>query len=313
MSEEKFVALQKQVFKLFKNKNYDDVLSVINKAEDQFPERLDRTIFWKACVYSLLGRQENAVAVLEEGLKKGVWWNPIRLTRDQDLNSLHNLESFKTIVKRCGDILESSGQNSQAQLYTYGNCNAAIGIFSLHWRGSNVGDYAPYWFDNNRLKEYFYGFPQSSQIFGYNSYCWDDPEVSKEEISTTFAEYKKKGNTKQDILAGASQGGKLTIELSFTNPTPSMKGFIAVIPSIQDVASIEALLHTNTETEMRGCIITGDKDPYYKNTVELVKMFEAYSIPCKLIVIEGLGHDFPSDFPDLLTEAVDYILQAKNL
>ncbi|WP_234447527.1 hypothetical protein [Viridibacillus soli] len=87
------------------------------------------------------------------------------------------------------------------------------------------------------------------------------------------------------------------------------KGFIAVIPAIQDVSSIECLLKENRVTNLKGCIITGDKDPFYNKTLELMPILEAYDIQCKLIVKEGLGHFFPSDLTALLKEAVEYISQ----
>ncbi|WP_234447528.1 hypothetical protein [Viridibacillus soli] len=104
MSEVKFVELQKELFYLFEKRNFEDAYSLINKAQIEFPERLEKTIYWKACVYSIQEQQENAVAVLDEGLKQGVWWNPHTLTRDPDLNRLQNLEEFKYIVKKCEDI-----------------------------------------------------------------------------------------------------------------------------------------------------------------------------------------------------------------
>lgn len=306
VSETKFVELQKEIFGLFELEKYNEVHSLIERAHMEFPGRLDKTIFWSACAYSKQGSQENAIAVLKEGLKKGIWWNPLTLIRDKDLNNLQNSEEFKMIVNECREISENYKYISKPQLFTYGNDKSNTGLFSLHWRGSNVKDFAPYWFDNALLDDLFFAFPQSSQIFGYNAYCWDNRNIAVEEISASFSDFKEKYNTKQDIIAGASQGGKLAIELSLNGNFLGTKGFIAVIPAIQDVASLESLLMGNGN-KIKGCIITGDKDPFYNKTVELVKLFEENNFQCKLIVKEGLGHFFPADFTDLLKEAVEFI------
>lgn len=306
MSETKFVELQKELFSLFELEKYNEVHSLIERAQVDFPERLDKTIFWRACVYSIQGNEENAIAVLKEGLKKGVWWNPLTLIRDPDLNNLQNNEEFKMIVNECREILKNHKYITQPQLFTYGNEKSNTGLFSLHWRGSNVKDFAPYWFDNGLLDDFLFAFPQSSQVFGYNAYCWDNQNIAVEEISGSFSDFKEKYKTKQDIIAGASQGGKLAIELSLNGNILGTKGFIAVIPAIQDVASLESLLMGN-ENKIKGCIITGDKDPFYNKTVELVKLFEKNNFQCKLMVKEGLGHFFPADFTDLLKEAVEFI------
>lgn len=307
MSESKFVELQKEIFHLFEQEKYNKVHSLIEKVQEEFPERLDKTIFWKACVYSKQGNPQKAIAVLEEGLNKGIWWNPLTLIYDEDLRNLQNIEKFKMIVNRCQEILNNLKRTSKPQLFIYGNDKSNTGIFSLHWRGSNVKDFAPYWFDNELLDQFLFGFPQSSQIFGYNAYCWDNKDIAVEEITTLFKRFKEKYNSKQEIIAGASQGGRLAIELSLYGNILETKGFIAVIPSIQDVTALENLLVGNKST-IKGCIITGDQDPFYNKTVELVKIFEKNNLQCKFIVKEGLGHFFPADFTDLLRYAIEFIL-----
>lgn len=52
-------------------------------------------MFWKACVYSVQGDQEAAIAALEEGLQKGVWWNPLVLTYDEDLKVCKQMQGLK--------------------------------------------------------------------------------------------------------------------------------------------------------------------------------------------------------------------------
>jgi len=306
MSESKFVELQKEIFHLFEQEKYNKVHSLIEKVQEEFPERLDKTIFWKACVYSKQGNPQKAIAVLEEGLNKGIWWNPLTLIYDEDLRNLQSIEKFKMIVNRCQEILNNLKSTSKPQLFIYGNDKSNTGIFSLHWRGSNVKDFAPYWFDNELLDQFLFGFPQSSQIFGYNAYCWDNKDIAVEEITTLFKRFKEKYNTKQEIIAGASQGGRLAIELVL-NDIIASKGFIAVIPSIQNVAAFENLINENKKV-IKGYIITGDKDSFYNNVVELVKIFEKNNYQCRLIVKEGLGHFFPKDFTDLLKEAIEFVI-----
>ena len=72
---------------------------------------------------------------------------------------------------------------------------------------------------------------------------------------------------------------------------------------------MEELLKKNKHARLRGCMITGDQDPFYSKTMELAALFEEYGLPCRIIVKKGLGHFFPDDFPDLLTEAVSFILE----
>ncbi len=311
MSEINFAELLKELLGLFEKKKYDEIHTLLKKAETEFPEKLDNISFWKACVYSTQGRPDEAITSLYEALEKGFWWNPNALTSDPDLNTLQDLEEFKSIVKKCEVMIENQKLTSKPQLSVYGNQHAEIGIFSLHWRGSTVAEFSQYWAGNDLFKHYLFGFPQSSQVFGYNAYSWDDQKLALEEIVQAYRDFMIKYNPKQVILSGASQGGRLSIELGLSDVLPDMKGFIAVIPAIQDVAAIEKLIKENGKTNMRGCIITGDQDPFYKKTLELKSLFEENGIACKWIVNEGLGHFFPDDFTRILPEAIDYILDSR--
>ena len=309
MNATDFIDFQKELFHLFGKGNYDEVHSLVLRAQNDFPERKEKIYFWKACAYSMQGKDDEAITALEEGLQMGAWWNPTTLTRDPDLMNLQSLPKFISVVKQCENILVNHQLVSTPKLFTYGNHQSDIGLLSLHWRGSNVEDFAPYWLDRNQTSDFHIGFLQSSQVHGYNGYCWDDEELADKEIKTAFDEFKATHHASKHILTGASQGGKYAIEGCLKGKLDDLKGFIAVIPAIQNVEAIESLLKENKNTNLRGCIITGDQDSFYEQTVALKPIFEKYNFPCKLIVVEGLGHFFPNNFPELLTEAVNYLLE----
>ena len=304
-----FMEQQKQIFSLFQAGDLDKVHTAIEQAEKDFPERLDKILFWKACVYAIQERSKEAVDVLQDGLNEGIWWNPATLTQDRDLSGLQGREDFQEVIRQCKSLLHSQKENTRPELYTYGNPQADIGIFTLHWRGANAPDFAAFWLDQKREQDYAFGFPQSSQIFASRSYCWDDKGKAEEDLKSAYQDWKNKHAAKQEILAGASQGGKLAIELLLAREELPASGFIAVIPAIQDVTLMEELLKKNKHAGLRGCVITGDQDPFYSKTVELAGLFEEYGLSCRLIVKEGLGHFFPDDFPELLSEAVSFVLE----
>ncbi|NDI35317.1 hypothetical protein EPK97_11170 [Chengkuizengella sediminis] len=68
------------------------------------------------------------------------------------------------------------------------------------------------------------------------------------------------------------------------------------------------MYHPFTSLTNRGCIITGDKDPYYDQALEIVDVLKDQNIPCKLIIQEGMGHSLPENFPKLFQDALDYIM-----
>lgn len=62
-----------------------------------------RLVFWRACFTSLTGRPAEALAVLEDGLEGGVWWDPQLLDRDPDLAVMRQLDGYETLRSRLLD------------------------------------------------------------------------------------------------------------------------------------------------------------------------------------------------------------------
>ena len=269
---------------------------------------MEKIRFWEACAFSILGKAQAAVATLQEGLKEGIWWNPYILTADPDLRNLQTHDDFKKIVEQCEEIFSTQKENAACELFVYGNRQSEIGILCMHARGTNVKDSVPYWLHEKDEQSYLFGFPQSSQVFGYQAYCWDNQEIALKEVEQAHKEFHKVSRIRSEIIGGASQGGKLAIELSLSKTLPGIKGFIAVMPAIKSVAAIAALLKENDHSDLKGYIIIGDQDPFYQNTLDLMAILKANKIDCQLIVKEGLGHFFPDDFPNMLSKAVAYIV-----
>lgn len=309
MVEKRFIELQKQIFSLFDQNRLDEALTKTLQAQTEFPMRMDKTSFWQACIYSLQGKTDEAIAALKQALEKGVWWNPQFLMRDSDLKSLQELAEFQEVLDQCRAIYETASKSGKVELEVHGNPQADVTIFSLHMRGNNAKDTAQFWMDQQTLEKHFFAFPKSSQASGSNSFCWDDPEIVNRDILEAYQLVKEKQmNTDSKlILGGGSQGGKVALELFLQGIIPEASGFILVVPSVTNLESIESLLKQYKRNNVRSCIITGDQDYCYTNILALMPMLEAHSIDCKLIVKEGMGHFYPDDFADLVKEAVEFI------
>lgn len=80
-----------------------------------------------------------------------------------------------------------------------------------------------------------------------------------------------------------------------TNPL-NLKRFIAIVPAIDDVSFFIPLLKNGVRKGVKGYILAGKKDNFTKNTKDLCSEMEKVGLLYKLTVVEGLGHDFPSNF-----------------
>jgi hypothetical protein len=119
-----------------------------------------------------------------------------------------------------------------------------------------------------------------------------DEVIAKNELKELFQRFVNDSrlSTRNMVISGASQGGKLAIEQLLAGQIFKARGFIAVIPAIipHTIETIKRLLQNNNWKQMKGCIITGTRDPFYEETMKLKPLFEQYQFPCLWLVMEGL-------------------------
>jgi predicted esterase len=307
-----FIELQSQVIDLVEKKANKEAFLLMEQAKEKFPQKRDRLGHWIASLYVLEGKHQEALAELHEVIQHGLWWNPEILSSDPELSALKSYAEFNTILMTCQRMYEAEKESSHAHYSTLGNQEAETVLFPLHWKGSNIKEFSQQWADPKL--NYFMGFPQSSQLFSYQCYSWDDTSTAFHDVKTTYQEFSQKNNVskKMSILAGASQGGNIATQMSLRADVEEFHHFIAIVPAF-DLKALQEILKNQLNPHVRGCIITGDQDPFYETVLEAVQLFETYQIPCKLIVKEGMGHEFPSDFPNVLEEAVQYVRERDRI
>lgn len=307
--QQSFTGLQREAVALVENKQCDAALELLEEGKVQYPERLDRIGHWKAGIYMLLGKKDRAVTELQQELDQGVWWNPSLLEQDEELAPLQGSEEFQRILSQCAERFEEADRAASAELETTGNPEADVAIVALHWKGSNAADFAAQWSDPVILARYFFGFVQSSQVFSKDIYHWDDPDTAAADVTSMYQRFYQSFPTekKRILAAGASQGGKTVIELLLQNKLPEVESFLAFVPSFTDVDKLAALFGDQDVSDVKGCVITGDEDPFYEETKKVVELLQSKGADCRLMVIEGMGHRLPDELAENLQEAVDYL------
>lgn len=304
----RFIDFQERIFRYFKEQNYSKVRQEIQSSSKEFKRYNEKLMFWEACSYALEGKTHEALLALERGLIKGAWWNPDQLLLDPDLKSLHGEERFKQIIKRCEQKRQSWNKNGRYSLKVQGNPEGKIGLFILHPRGGNVEDLIPYWMDEELLTKVYFGFPQSSQVYDVRNYCWDDEDKAKEELKKLYEGFLASFQGDQVLLCGVSQGGRLAIKEALCGNWQKVQGYIAVIPSLKVGESLEILSNLKGD-HMKGYIVTGDKDPFFKEQEALKRALDEKLMICGMRVTKDLGHFIPQDFQQILKDAISCITE----
>ncbi|MGM9987999.1 MAG: alpha/beta hydrolase [Bacillaceae bacterium] len=306
MSEYKFAEAQKQIMRFSNEGQLEKALHSITKAEEEFPNKFDKFSYWKACIYAKMGDFNTTLIALETATEKGFWWNPTTLLQTEEFQQLKDEPRFIHLISLCQHRIDEQKDKCETVIASFGNPKADIVILSLHWRSANIQDFSTYWLSPKLEEKYHYVFIQSSQVFGYNAFCWDDFHIAKNDIATALKEFDLKG--KKVIIAGASQGAKLAMELLLLKQMDAI-GFIAVVPAIRSKDELRQLIQQRNVTNKKGFIITGTKDLFYEETVAISAILNENNIPNELLVIKDMGHFFPTNFIELIPKAVNYILR----
>ncbi|AZR74607.1 hypothetical protein BBF96_15225 [Anoxybacter fermentans] len=310
-----FNTLQKQIFDYYGKSEFREALEVAKLALENFPEKMSRISYWIACLYCRLGEIEEAIKTLKSAVEKGCWWAPQILLNDWDLKPIHDRDEFKNILSESEKLYAIAQSKTKAELLIftpeeYTQSQPIPLFFSIHWRQGNARSFADYWKTTVLGRGFMLALPQSSQVCGIDEFCWDDQALAKKDILEMYAKIRRDYTIKfdQTIIAGASQGGKLAIDLVLNDEIPS-KGFIAVMPAIGDVEEYVPLIESAAKRGIKGCIVIGDNDYFYPRVMELYAEIQKRNLPCKLMVEKRLGHSFPEDFYIKLTSAIDFILE----
>jgi len=315
MEAKNWAEIQDRVITLYGQGRLREALEAANSAAEIFPERATRTSYWRACLYSLLGETQEALAILEKAVANGIWWSETTLLNESDLAPIRDTPEFREIVLACKHLSAAAQEAARPQLIVLPPRKAEGAsppplLMALHSRGSDAQKFAPYW-QPAADAGVVVAIPQSSQVCAKDEFCWDDEDKAATEV--TWAYEKMRDSYRFDpsrlVLAGASQGGRIAITAALKGDPFQSRGFIAVVPAVRDIEGFVVLVDKAAARGIKGYIITGDRDQFYQGACRLQDAMEKNGLLCKLDVRPGMGHRFPPDFSDTLLRALDFILK----
>lgn len=306
MSERQFINDMNELFQLIEQNRIIEVIEMTERMKVQYSDRARKPILWKAAALAKLQQSDEAIDELKKGVERGEWWHPDSLLKMNELEPLHSHPVFQKIIHTGRQKVALETNNASPKLLIREGGNEGPSILNFHWRGSNAEDFSEYWLNEDQSTTY--GFVQSSQVYERNAYCWDDHVLTEKDVHYAYNEFTKvqKGPL---IVAGASQGGKIAINLILNNVVPAV-GFITLAPAVKDFDDLKSALLSAKERGVRGCVIVGKEDFLYKGIQKLRIEIEDVDFPCLWIEVPNLGHFFPEDFSSYLKEAVQYIINS---
>jgi len=255
-----------------------------------------------ACMHSLLGNQADAIEALEGGLAEGAWWAPKTLDEEHDLDGIRGVPRFLDIRSECKRRLREAQGQSQPECIAIrppSRVSPTGVLMAIHSRGDNSIDFIARFRHLADQSGWILLAPQSSQPSGHGVYCWDDAERGRVELSTHWDEFfAMEGSAPAlRIIAGVSQGARLAFELAQEKGVP----YICMVPSFpKDYHPNPGACGTFT----KGVFLLGEKDPANSRAQPVIAQLEAAGASVVIRIMEGIGHDFPADFPSLIDKVL---------
>lgn len=312
MPQPTFSRFQAEFFELYRAGKYEDALLLIQLMGGLFPERANPIYNWRICLATLLHQPEQALRLMKEALDLGLWWPEETLRGDSDLAALQGNSEFERLMTVCKEREAEARRSTRSEMLVYLPDQPAQDsyplLLALHGRDGNARETIEYW-KTLSAQGWLVAAPQSSQLLGFNSYCWDDRAKAEYEIGELVKELQTQHpiDLQHVILGGFSQGGGMAARLAL-NGVLQARGFIAVSPFLQGIEEIAHAGGNHSPARLRGYLVTGSLDSSQDMFAEIERLLQDRGVPYLRENHPDLAHDFPLDFEHSLEAAIPYIL-----
>jgi predicted esterase len=144
--------------------------------------------------------------------------------------------------------------------------------------------------------------PESTTVQADGLPCWDDDVAADRDVALGVEEAMRAHEVagRPVVLAGASQGGVRAAEMALRGRPVAARGFVGVVAGLADPDLIEGTAEAASERSLRAWLLTGERDAARQGVETFHAQLTGHGIPCRLDVVEDLGHTFPKDFEDRL-------------
>lgn len=308
--------VSRRTFELYYQGNYREALDLISREGPRFPEEANMVYYFKVCLSSVAGDTEAALSALKEAVDQGIWYAVSNLRQDTDLGPLQGLPEFERLVEICRErsaAAQAAAMPTRLTLRPEAAAEATPAaasplLITLHGNGGNARGSADHWRPAVR-DGWTVVLPQSSQVWGADSYVWNDLDWGEREVRQHLAEIRQEFpvDPARTVLAGFSMGGGLATWMALGRAIDA-RGFLVVGPFLNDLGPLRQRVAEIQPTGLRGYIIVGEEDRSFSKSQEIAAIMRGRGLACELEVHPGMGHEFPQDFEQSLRKGLAFIL-----
>ncbi len=305
-----------ELFSLYEKKKYQEAHNLALSLMSEYHRKMGLLYNVAYCTQGVMGNTERAIELMSEAADKGYWSDPEQLLKDDDLKAVREDNRFLTVLERFRVLAVQYAKDHGAKLEILKPESAKPEttesfplIIALHGNTQTIEDSRKNWSFMTK-KGWIVALPQSSQASMEGSYVWNNFEIATPELKSFFEEITGNYNIDKNrvVIAGFSMGGALAADICLKNEISCNK-FILMGPYIQDVSVYADEISELGRRKGQGYIVVGENDAEcIQGSKELAALCKAHGVECIIDVIPGIGHEFPDDFSDLVSKAMEKLV-----
>ncbi|MFX1251765.1 MAG: hypothetical protein ACFFCZ_09170 [Promethearchaeota archaeon] len=307
--------IRQKLQEAFEKKDFKTALEIAKEIRDNFPDHYIAAYFNLAYIQALLKQIDDTITTLEAAYDKGAWWTAENLGAFPNIDSLKSRPKFLALLRKFQERFEEEQKKSKLKWVVrepedFDPTKAYPILLALHWGNSTIEEFEPFWKDVVLNTGVLLALPQSSQLSAPNSYSWMDLERGLQDLEQAFSEIKEQYaiDSANVFLSGASIGGKLALEAALIQQPFPVKGVTAVIPYDINPDHLIKSKDKILEQGIKCCIVTGTEDDSYKACKDFANQLQKHNIEHMFYESVGAGHIFPTNFNEILTEIMSFLL-----
>lgn len=306
-----YMQFQDKVLRLYSSGDFQASLKLIEQQGKDYPAQGATVDLLHICLLNVCGNSERALQVFQAAIDKGYWYQTPGLRGDPDLASLQGNAQFERLVAICAERHAQAQRDAKPELLVLPPAQDAPqpypSLLALHWYGGNAQDFAEYW-KGLVDQGWLVAAAQSSQVAGFNAYCWDDTQQAIAEIKGHYTSLALDYpiDPQRVVLGGFSQGAGLAFWLAVSRDIPAA-GFISIGPYLENLAEMSPQLPAGEIHGVRGYIISGEKEQDEGMFAQVEHLLKEHSVPYHWHIYPEQAHQMPTDFEQRLQIALDFI------
>jgi predicted esterase len=310
MQYESYLQVDRAVERLLTEKQYDAGITLLESVKKQFPERLFDILVNEMLICLKKGDMERCLDIIEESLKIGFFFYMDWRVFDPIRENNRFKAAFEPNRRLWTKFQAQAKMTYQVFLPKNYSPDGRYPMFmALHGEGSAIETFKEQWEPVTMLDQGFIVvYIQSSQVICTNGYRWmGDWKKTREEITTCYDEVMQNHpiDPEKVIVGGFSGGGIAAIEIALANIFP-IKGFITMSAGHKPESFTRERVEKTTKRGVKAVLMQGEQEQTPESQ-QMVQILDESGLVYQKVIFSG-GHEFPEDFPEMLAEAIKFVM-----